>query len=179
MEVSELRIGNYIYKRSNRNEPLKVDIQLFTTVCRMPTFYKPVPISEEWLLKLGFIKSDEDLFELSLPTDRSQELFVFEIWTRIETGMVINIGVTQGSHPDQTDVGLNHIKYVHQLQNLYFAITGEELEVKESTPGEPDPALKKLLLDFMTDLEDTASLRFGVDEEYIDIYLKNRNSSNS
>jgi hypothetical protein len=46
-------------------------------------------------------------------------------------------------------------------------------------PGESDPALKKLLLDFMTDLEDTASLRFGVDEEYIDIYLKNLNSSNS
>jgi hypothetical protein len=43
----------------------------------------------------------------------------------------------------------------------------------------PDPELKKLLLDFMTDLEDTASLRFGVDEEYIDIYLKNRNISNS
>jgi hypothetical protein len=43
----------------------------------------------------------------------------------------------------------------------------------------PYPALKKLLLDFMTDPEDTASLRFGVDEEYIDFYLKNRNSSNS
>ena len=26
---------------------------------------------------------------------------------------------------------LDHIKHVHQLQNLYFALTGEELEIKE------------------------------------------------
>ena len=27
--------------------------------------------------------------------------------------------------------GYHEIKYVHQLQNLYFALTGEELEINE------------------------------------------------
>jgi hypothetical protein len=26
---------------------------------------------------------------------------------------------------------INHIKHVHQLQNLYFALTGEELTIKD------------------------------------------------
>ena len=30
-------------------------------------------------------------------------------------------------HPDGYDI---EIKYVHQLQNLYFAFTGEELELR-------------------------------------------------
>jgi hypothetical protein len=29
-----------------------------------------------------------------------------------------------------TSMGLRNVKYVHQLQNLYFALTGEELEIK-------------------------------------------------
>lgn len=28
----------------------------------------------------------------------------------------------------------NHVKYLHQLQNLYFALTGEELTIKEIAP---------------------------------------------
>jgi len=29
---------------------------------------------------------------------------------------------------------LGCVKYVHELQNLYFALTGEELELKNVTP---------------------------------------------
>ena len=33
-------------------------------------------------------------------------------------------------HPKGTSL-IPHIKYVHQLQNLYFALTGEELTIKD------------------------------------------------
>ncbi len=37
------------------------------------------------------------------------------------------MGIDQGEDPQQTDTALPHIKHVHELQNLYFALTGTEL----------------------------------------------------
>jgi hypothetical protein len=41
--------------------------------------------------------------------------------------------VEKGTHPraDESIVTLKSIKHVHQLQNLYFALTGEELTLKQ------------------------------------------------
>lgn len=71
---------------------------------------KPVVITEEWLLKFGFIETSaqEHRFEL--------KPFVVYLWL---TGVVIEIG----KEFYETDN-----KYVHQLQNLVFALTGKELE---------------------------------------------------
>jgi len=73
---------------------------------------KPIPLTEEWLLKFGFDKDVDDFY-----LDINTVLFV--------------------SYNDDEFVHLksNHletiasIKYVHQLQNLYFALTGSELTV--------------------------------------------------
>ena len=72
--------------------------------------YEPIPLTEEWLIKLGFKKNiTTDLY----PT------FSYDI-LNVNDGIVyvLNYGF------------VNHIKYVHQLQNLYFVLTGEELKLK-------------------------------------------------
>lgn len=67
---------------------------------------KPIPLTEQWLLKFGL---------------SNRKIWVFEIFGDNHRGFHIS---SEGGE-------WLFIKYVHQLQNLYFALTGEELKVKE------------------------------------------------
>lgn len=74
---------------------------------------KPIPLTEEWLLKFGLDKLDGCF---SLQTKRGN-LIIEEDLCEI-TG-------------NYNDIGFNApCKYVHQLQNLYFTLTNEELKIK-------------------------------------------------
>jgi len=72
---------------------------------------KPIPLNEEWLLKFGFI------FFYSNP--RLESFFY-----NIQSYHPFNLKIDRDG-----DVMFNelNIKYVHQLQNLYFALIMEEL----------------------------------------------------
>jgi hypothetical protein len=67
----------------------------------------PIPLTEEWLLKLGFIKHVSQ-----------------SIWYTLNK---VDVWFFDGKYVNDIDV---EIKYVHQLQNLYFALTNEELTMK-------------------------------------------------
>lgn len=72
--------------------------------------FSPIPITEEWLLKFGFenyltywhLYHDDICFDIS-------RNFHFQI--------------EEYNYPFK-------LQYVHQLQNLYFSLTGEELKIK-------------------------------------------------
>ena len=81
-----------------------------------PKLAEPIPLTEEWLVKFGFEEIDGFL-TLDLGSF-SGARFIF--WY----GDVLNLFC-------KSDMMLSkQIKYVHQLQNLYFALTGEELTIK-------------------------------------------------
>jgi len=69
---------------------------------------KPVELTKEWLLKFGFVEEFENKFH--------KNSIAIEIF---ENECIVYLG-------DFVDLA---IKYVHQLQNLYFALTVEELAV--------------------------------------------------
>lgn len=79
---------------------------------------QPIPLTEEVLLKCGF----EELNGLS----------DVEHITRFSKNLIFQIGKSQN---DKFMYGLTngvvYIKYLHQLQNLYFDITNEELKFME------------------------------------------------
>lgn len=77
----------------------------------------PIPITPEWLERLGWHLSHHGYWEYF--TD-----IIGMTWDK-ETGF--------DAHFADTDIatGLPHIKYIHQLQNLYFALTGQELTIKQ------------------------------------------------
>ncbi len=118
MKTNELRIGNFVdylgsYKVidviNGSHGIVEFDDGAFE---RNINLIKPIPLSEEILLKFDFIKDDNLLFR----TKNGIRLeFYFYKSSEIE--------VYLDSNP------LN-IKYVHQLQNLYFCLCGEELEIK-------------------------------------------------
>jgi hypothetical protein len=76
-----------------------------------------IPLTHEWLVKLGF---EYDAQHESFPIFHTQSEGGIEFFDE----QVQFVG-REMAEP------IEHIKYVHQLQNLYYALTGEELTIKK------------------------------------------------
>ena len=117
MKANELRIGNYVLGNVfNSKEFLKTTIER-TDFCDLSYLRKckPIPLTEEWLIKFGFVKS-------------------LDYWVISNKGFFVGITLKEVIYP-MFDIDnpmlIKTLKHVHQLQNLYFALTGEELTIKE------------------------------------------------
>ena len=123
MKASELRIGNWV--QSGNDSPFQVNrvhvIDIDDDMDGENTF--PITLSEEWLLKLGINKriiktqlnGSEDWFDVS-------RVLVNDDIDNPKWGYLFSMN----------GESLTVIKYVHQLQNLYFALTGAELALSEN-----------------------------------------------
>lgn len=112
-------IGNSLLPKSNYGFTLTNGTDNYS---QAEEFIQPIEITEEWLIKFGFeCKNKCEFKDLSLSVggilfysdsqDNYSEICVF-------TGY-------------DFEISLFHMKYVHQLQNLYFAITGKELTLNK------------------------------------------------
>lgn len=126
MNTQELRLGNLViaddektYKVSSISEyKITVDDEVLSGWWMLDEIH-PIPLTEEWLRKFGFNKWEEN-------TDGA-------IW-----GIIIGYDVCEDLKIVQWYKGERRferrylsIKSVHQLQNLFFALTGNELTIKE------------------------------------------------
>jgi hypothetical protein len=102
MKANELRIGNYI--QFPTGSIYKVDM-LYDDYSSL-LYWMPIPLTEECLLKFGYLEMDNNRFLMK----------GHNVWKCKELFMCDKNGVI--------------LKHVHQLQNLYFALTGCELEIK-------------------------------------------------
>ena len=114
MKAQELRIGNWVEHDGSLGEVediQKNDIGSFFDGVYFNCYIKdlePIPLTEDWLVKFGFVKEDDFgkiEFQFNpLVLYKQDKIYWSDIlWDSLE------------------------IKHVHQLQNLYFALTGEEL----------------------------------------------------
>jgi hypothetical protein len=106
IEVKEIRIGNFT-KVTKNGIISQFEIDDFDYLKE----HEFIPLTEEWLLKFGFNKwKDKKIWTCKkvMIYFHAKEEFCF------------------GRASNRTK-----LKYVHQLQNLYFALTGEELTIKE------------------------------------------------
>ena len=117
IDSKDLRKDNYVLYRGvahklNTKEIYELDFDLTNEV----NYYKPIPLTEEWLLKFGF----------KTGVIAGQRYMKDELY-EVEDGYiyVIDSNESKIGEWDYTEV---EIKYVHQLQNLYFALCGEELK---------------------------------------------------
>jgi len=127
MKANELRIGNLVYYESendyNKLEKYlcKIDGEDIHKIDREENYansHKPIPLTEEWLLKFGFEKDGFDWI----------------IKLHYDTELILNFGKYSNAviqdNEDGDSISLHNPKYVHQLQNLFFALTGKELTIK-------------------------------------------------
>lgn len=131
---TELRIGNWVYEKyKSYKEPGRwVPTQVYTLdkedvnktygwECEVSyEDTKGIELDPIWILKLGFtsIEGKENIYHINdgayqLSYDVNNSLFYVHLDKDMGYGYVCG-----------------HLKYVHQLQNLYFAITGEELKIE-------------------------------------------------
>ena len=118
MEARELRIGNWVNTMKGHRQCIDVmcDCVNFEDIERdIFDNIDPIPLTEEWLVRFGLkLNPNHTAFHIK--------------------GMQFEIPSMIGGFYDN-EYGLDkesviELNYVHSLQNLYFALTGEELELK-------------------------------------------------
>jgi len=134
MEAKNFRIGNLVNGYDNKPfEFSETEFEEYANGIGIDEMVKePIKLTEEWLRKLGFEGHDMDMWVV-LPTGNELELHI----DCVLEGKFENACLTQGRKEtgipgkDYKFAYLNECKHVHQLQNLFFALTGKELELKE------------------------------------------------
>ena len=120
-----LRVGNLVYKnyRLFQSEVKKVDALDINFHLKHPDVNSicPINLTDEWLLKLGFEKRNNPYkWYKWLYNDEREKVFI--LWEKRE---LFNNNLI-GYYCEEAIINMDH---VHQLQNLYFALTGSELTV--------------------------------------------------
>ncbi len=110
MNANELRIGNLVNFENDVISVTSGDINYFDE--NLDSF-DPIPITPDLLLKCGFTKS------------RSHSLDYF-----YDAGGLTIISLRLGKPFWHNNNALPEKKYLHELQNLIFALTGQELNIK-------------------------------------------------
>jgi len=127
---NELRIGNWVYNANYKNKfPTKVhgideigidpqlefeDIHCSIGYESLLSNLEPIPLTEEILLKCGFVNIESKTVDIlkffgggiTVCYDKVDKYYYIKLHSNIE------------------------LKHLHQLQNLYFALTGEELKIE-------------------------------------------------
>jgi hypothetical protein len=127
MRANELRIGNQIeyYVFDEFGKPQQewvggyVDIEDLKWLDQHPgdKHYRPIKLTEDILIRFGFYETTKEHYVSGLYTLNKPDGF----YINKETMCYCDIDY-EGTTNDRIK-----IQYVHQLQNLYFALTGKEL----------------------------------------------------
>lgn len=137
IETSELRIGNSVlwnrHDESLENEVVEIytiqraSVRAYTEIEELSEMLlryediEPIPLTEEWLVRFGFTY-DGVLIDMLLEIEKYKFLGYDNKSKRVHC---------YHFKPTVQGANLCECKYVHQLQNLYFALTGGELTIKE------------------------------------------------
>jgi len=137
LQANELRIGNCIYFTGNGENNIVPVIELWAKELvfgyvgnAMCQFYNsenisPIPLTPEILEKCGFILNRNNEISIEI-NDIASHLELMS-----GAGGYYYPSFTQTPQGDEErSVYFNRITSLHQLQNLYFALTGEELIYK-------------------------------------------------
>jgi hypothetical protein len=134
MKSNELRTGNLLNYDTAEGEtlPTKIDWQDLKWLSEdekgFNLVHSPIPITEEWLLKFGFTNIDNtNIYVKSMHKIGAEKLKSLAVYID-ENNYTIAI-VDYYTGVEKTDLLHLDYEFVHQLQNLYFALTGEELTI--------------------------------------------------
>lgn len=119
LKARELRIGNLVYfMHTTTPEVIQITPRFFSSLAGGQTFdeqkksgeselpeqWQPIGLTEDWLIKFGFEMGAHGF-------DRIKGDFI----------------VTLEYEFYYKNLRLQEIQYIHQLQNIFFALSGEEL----------------------------------------------------
>lgn len=133
MREEEIRIGNWV-KGIEVGTPYQITQWHFFDAQQHDNagdgsywdYVRPIKLTEEWLLKFGFkVTSDNPKSKSQYKGDILFYILDFE-FSNSEKGQ------DGGFYSYQLNSGNTIVRFVHQLQNLYYALTGQELTINQS-----------------------------------------------
>ena len=116
MRASELRIGNLVGVPYGCGF-IEVRQEELSEKAIYDSCLQPIPLTEKWLIKFGFvgaIRAHKIIYKGTVI-----ELSLEDNYVTVEDGAFDIVTIPK------------KVKYVHQLQNLYHALTNTELKIKE------------------------------------------------
>lgn len=121
IDEKELRIGNLL-RHSGSNKPYMVTLERFWehyTTADAFYYLDPIPLTPELLEKCGFIKTEYN--------SGNGEIGIYSTYLK----KPLTYNTNHGWWFENTNIESTMMKpkNLHQLQNLYFALTGTELEI--------------------------------------------------
>lgn len=129
IKANELRKGNYVIYHSDEEEFAATNGNIFNKIDAEDVFlidtkqgyaelHSPIQLSPEWLSKSGFTHAMDNIYGGWLSPKVNGE----QIRIQVNTIGLFFYTTNRMSRPVYIDT-------VHQLQNIFFALTGEELTV--------------------------------------------------
>jgi hypothetical protein len=136
---ADLRKGNLLFLINGKRSTFETQIQITCAQIQRidessdnEEFFKPILLSREWFFYLGF---DQKLFKDHNSTPTFKTIYQLGQKIIVDNGggdyIFCKIHDSLFLHPYS-----RNIKYVHQLQNLYFELKGESLKVPTKTLNE-------------------------------------------
>jgi hypothetical protein len=122
MDYKEVRIGNWIDEQGLHLQVGMINSEVLKSA-------EPIPLTDDWLEKLGLIKKNitEDMPEGLKQPDIDEDGSIWYHWVQ----GLFNLEVqSNGEIWFEVYSHYKHVKYVHELQNLYYSLCGEELVLK-------------------------------------------------
>jgi hypothetical protein len=116
MKANEIRVGNELVYD---NEYITFDASHWYQIGECTLFledFKPIPLTEEWLIKMGF-----EIKQGMISYDKGKLCLYF--------GETILSGEKGRTYFNSWAILEHTPKHVHTLQNLYYALTNEELTI--------------------------------------------------
>jgi hypothetical protein len=118
IQAQELRIGNWVFANMG-GEYIQVDLESFEMIADDFGGFEPIPLTPEILEKCGF--------------DKLRRLYLKSKWYDYPENNKPKLTAINNNEFEISRSGLGSFhpecRYLHQLQNLYFALTGEELTI--------------------------------------------------
>lgn len=124
IRAKDLRIGNWLII-NNGTEFEKVHEVIWHNLGLDPTHLVGIPLTEEWLIKLGFEKEQNTGYA-------NPNLFFWyhkNIAIFVDDDGLLYLGYDNNEYYECISINNYPIQFVHELQNLYHALTGEEFVI--------------------------------------------------
>jgi len=151
MKANELRIGNYVSELvlgivpifTIQRDTVWVAVKHNTLNILGDQHYhldissiEPIPLTEEWLLKFGFVRDSDSMDIRYKNSDDPGTIYEIRLIDQSlfrgqDSGWNLQL-IEIFDEQDESDMRFVHIKridHVHQIQNLFYSLSGTELTI--------------------------------------------------
>jgi|SRR6476646_975445 len=138
INVSQLRIGNWVYRDLHSNEQIitieeirRSDAPLVRYLIKehLAIAYENelsgIPLTEKWMEKFGMVTLDNEIDQIVWGFEGPKGEKICYVSNGLHDPLPIFFEYDSGVQDIRKE-----LKYVHELQNLHFSITGDELQIK-------------------------------------------------